>query len=186
MLVVLGGLGGCTAGAAPPAEERADAGHPAGLGARPEAFGIAGGPAADGRSSSSGLEVSWETIGTDPAVVAVAELWDPAARQAVTADGLTSTVDRYARRFGGPDAELVTRTLLGGVDVFQYRAASLRPFFRSSPDPAARAGLFLVAVTLAPDGPPSRERAIAADPADPRRIPPGTFSIAVLAGNPWP
>ena len=80
----------------------------------------------------------------------------------------------------------MTRTVLGGVDVFEYRAASLRPAFRSSPDPAARAGRFLVAVTLAPGRPSAPARPIVADPVDPRRIPAGTFSVAVLAGNPWP
>lgn len=69
--------------------------------------------------------------------------------------------------------------------VFQYASPSLRSTFRRSPDPSAQAGRFLVAVTLG-TGEQSRVRPIAADPGDPGKVPAGTFSVAVMAGNPWP
>jgi len=186
-VAVLTGLAGCDRAGKTGTAER-DAAHlPAGLGARPEAFGVAGGRGTSGGGRSpSGPEIRWEAVGKIPRVVGVAELWDPAAGQALTAQGLRPAADTYARRWGGPDAQLVTRTVMGGVDVFQYRSDSLRASLRSSPDPAARAGRFLVAVTLATGSESSPDRPIAADPADRRRVPEGTFSIAVLAGNPWP
>ena len=185
LLATLAVTGGCTHGRATPVERDAGRSGPV-LGAHPETFGVAGlGETSGSRRTPAGLEIRWETVGKTPVVVGVAELWDAPAREAVSGRGLAPAADDYARRFGGPDAELMARTVLGGVDVFQYRSASLRSKFRQSADAAARAGRFLVAVTLAPGPAASPGRAIASDPADPRRIPPGTFSIAVLAGNPW-
>jgi plastocyanin len=184
LLTTLAVTGGCTLGRTQ-VEQDAGRSGPV-LGARPETFGVADlGETSGSRRTPSGLEVRWETVGNVPKVVGVAELWDAAAREVVSGQGLAPAAFDYARRFGGPDAEFVTRTVLGGVDVFQYRSASLRSTFRRSADAAARAGRFLVAVTLAPGQAASPDRAIATDPTDPRRVPAGTFSIAVLAGNPW-
>lgn len=182
---VLGGGAGCSE-ARSTTVGRAAGPAPFGLGAPPSALGVAPGGAAGHATSPSGVDVRWERVGSGPTVVGLAELWTAAARDAVSAEGLASAVDGYARRWGGPDAALVSRTALGGVDVFEYRAASLRSAFRRAADPAARAGRFMVAVTLAPGKDTVPGRPIAADPADQRRVPPGTFSIAVLAGNPWP
>jgi hypothetical protein len=110
LLAILAVTGGCTrSGAAPVGVDQRARSGPV-LGARPEAFGVAGlgHPSGSGRTPA-GLDIRWETPGKDPLVVGVAELWDAESREAVSARGLAPAADEYARRFGDPDAERSTQ-----------------------------------------------------------------------------
>src|SRR5205814_9290153 len=74
VMTTLAGLGGCSRAGGIGVAER-DAGHPSGLGARPETFGVSGGDSPGSRRWASGFEVRWEPVGKVPRVVGIAELW---------------------------------------------------------------------------------------------------------------